>query len=139
MVQKEIESNNIKITDENAPAVLDLSINRPFVPKFEPDEQNNRQLLSRIQELLQQTKKEAKDKQNRFENFPLDMTVEFGQIEINDSDLKNIENGIDTKVKHNIGDNVNICLNGHLAAKGKLMSKDGKLGVLLTQIVKIEE
>lgn len=137
MVQKEFEFDNSPIADNKTPAVLDLSINRPFVPKIEED--NSPKLLEEIASLLRQLEKQQHGcRQNlleKLEKIPLNMTVELDQIEIDENNLEFLEN-------HTMGESdkeVKICINGSPIAKGKLMVKDEKIGILLTEIIETKE
>lgn len=137
MAEKEFEFDNLTIADKKAPAVLDLSINRPFVPESEED--NSQKLLEEMASLLKQLEKRQNSFcQNLLEKLgkiPLDMTVELGQVEIEGNNFESIENQIIGEVDKE----VNICINGSLIAKGKLVIKDEKIGILLTQIFEIKE
>ena len=137
MAEKEFEFDNLAIADSKAPAVLDLSINRPFIPKSE--EENQQKVLEEIAELLRRLEKQQtccyQNLLEKLGKIPLDMTVELGQVEIEGNNFESIEN----QTIGEIDKEVNICINGSPIAKGKLVIKDEKIGILLTEIIEIKE
>ena len=137
MVQKVFEFDNFEVADENAPAILDLSINRPFVPTSE--DENSQKLLEELTLLLQQLEKEKSTNQARLGelgNFSLPLTIELGQIEF---ELQDIANEKIIELNQSVNEEINICLNGCLVAKGRLMIESDRLGVELTEILKVKE
>lgn len=137
MAEKEFGVDKLQIANEKKSAVLDLSINRPFVP--EPEENNLQKQLEETALLLKRLEERQKSNYRvlleNLDKIPLNMTVEIGQVEITGNNIECLEN----QTIGEVDKEVKIYINGCPIAKGKFVVKDEKIGIELTETVEIKE
>ncbi len=66
---------------------------------------------------------------------PVEVTIVIGHTCLTIGRLLELEVGAVLELNREVGDEVDICVNGHVVAKGELMVENGRLGVAITQIL----
>ncbi len=71
--------------------------------------------------------------------LPLQLSVEVGRAKISIKDLRNIDIGSIIEFKKKAGDAMNILVNDKLVAKGKIIVRDQRFALRITEILDPEE
>lgn len=70
-------------------------------------------------------------------DIPVRVSTVLGKSTIQISDLLELDSGAVVELDHKVGDPVEVYVNNQLVARGELMVADDRLGVTLTEIVRV--
>ncbi len=79
------------------------------------------------------------EKLSRISEVPVEVSAVLGNARMTVGSLLALEAGAVVELDRDIDDEIDICVNGSVVAKGALMIEDGRLGIEITKILPKEE
>lgn len=79
------------------------------------------------------------EKLSRISEVLVEVSAVLGNARMTVGSLLALEAGAVVELDRDINDEIDICVNGSVVAKGALMIEDGRLGIEITQILSKEE
>ena len=82
---------------------------------------------------------------SELENFkslsevPVEVSAVLGKTSLTIGELLSLKSGVILELDKKISDEIALCVNGKVVAKGELMVEDGQLGIVITQILQDKE
>lgn len=148
MAEKVFEFDNFVIADQNTPAVFDLSVNRHYVPeeasvvctekiKRQPSKIKEELGLSEVKQKTIRIISESPERANT--DTLRELTIKIGDFNVSAQEFAEADSEAVFMLNKRVNDDVDICLDGHKVAEGKLLEENGRLMVLLTKIAEDEE
>lgn len=72
-------------------------------------------------------------------DVPVTLAVEVGRTKISIRDLLNLHHGSVVKLSRQVGESLDVCVNGVLIARGDVVVANESLGIRLTEVVSPEK
>ena len=79
------------------------------------------------------------EKLSRISEVPVEVSAVLGNARMTVGSLLALEAGAVVELDRDIDDEIDICVNGSVVAKGALMIEDGRHGIEITKILPKEE
>lgn len=72
-------------------------------------------------------------------DVPVTLAVEVGRTKVSIRDLLNLHHGSVVKLSRQVGESLDVCVNGVLIAKGDVVVANESLGIRLTEVMSAEK
>ena len=72
-------------------------------------------------------------------DVPVTLAVEVGRTKIHIRDLLNLQHGSVVKLSRQVGESLDVCVNGILVARGDVVVAEDTLGIRLTEVISPEK
>ena len=79
-----------------------------------------------------------REKLEPLSNVPVEVTVVLGQTRLTIGQLLALEEGAVLELDRGVNDEVDVCVNGSVVAKGELMVENGRLGSAVAKVLEEE-
>jgi flagellar motor switch protein FliN/FliY len=88
------------------------------------------------QEILEDNKENTKENLRAVYDIPVVITVVLGSAQMNISQLLKLAKGSVVELDRNVGEQLDLLVNGKKVAKGEVVIVEDRIGITLTEIIR---